>query len=126
MATDMNPLMSLDARYYTDPAIFEIESRDLFASSWQFAGHASQLQRPGDYFTFEMAGESLFCVMDRDGAINAFYNFYQNRANQLVQGSGRVNVLTCLITPGVMTLAASSAPDRTSRLSKDSAARISA
>ena len=71
MATDMNPLLSLDARYYTDPAIFEIESRGLFASSWQFAGHASQLQRPGDYFTFEMAGESLFCVMDRDGAINA-------------------------------------------------------
>ncbi len=38
MATDMNPLLSLDARYYTDPAIFEIESRGLFASSWQFAG----------------------------------------------------------------------------------------
>ena len=89
MATDMNPLLSLDARYYTDPAIFEIESRGLFASSWQFAGHASQLQRPGDYFTFEMAGESLFCVMDRDGAINAFYNVCQHRAHQLVQGSGR-------------------------------------
>ena len=95
MATDMNPLLSLDARYYTDPAIFEIESRGLFASSWQFAGHASQLQRPGDYFTFEMAGESLFCVMDRDGAINAFYNVCQHRAHQLVQGSGRANVLTC-------------------------------
>ena len=95
MATDMNPLLSLDARYYTDPAIFEIESRGLFASSWQFAGHASQLQRPGDFFTFEMAGESLFCVMDRDGAINAFYNVCQHRAHQLVQGSGRANVLTC-------------------------------
>jgi len=78
-----------------DPAIFEIESRGLFASSWQFAGHVSQLQRPGDYFTFEMAGESLFCVMDRDGAINAFYNVCQHRAHQLVQGSGRANVLTC-------------------------------
>ena len=48
MATDMNPLLSLDARYYTDPAIFELESRGLFARSWRFAGHVSQLQNPGD------------------------------------------------------------------------------
>ena len=95
MATDMHPLLSLDARYYTDPAIFELESRGLFACSWQFAGHVSQLQNPGDYFTFEMAGESLFCVMDRDGTINAFYNVCQHRAHQLVQGSGRAAVLTC-------------------------------
>ena len=95
MATDMDHLLSLDARYHADPAIFEIESRGLFASSWQFADHASQLQRPGDYFTFEMVGESLFCVIDRDGAINAFYNVCQHRAHQLVQGSGRINFLTC-------------------------------
>ena len=95
MADDMNPLLSLDARYYTDPKIFDIESSGLFASSWQFAGHASQLQNPGDYFTFEMAGESLFCVLDRDGAINAFYNVCQHRAHQLVEGSGRAPVITC-------------------------------
>ena len=60
MAGEMTPLKSLDARYYTDPEIFAVESNGLLASSWQFAGHASQLQKPGDYFTFEMAGESLF------------------------------------------------------------------
>ena len=48
MATDMTPLLSLDAHYYTDPKIFEVESHGLFARSWQFAGHASQLQKPGD------------------------------------------------------------------------------
>ena len=60
MPNDSGPILSLDARYYTDPAIFEVESRGLLSASWQFAGHASQLQKPGDYFVFDMAGESLF------------------------------------------------------------------
>ena len=89
------PLRSLDARYYTDPGIFEIETRGLFARTWQFAGHASQLEKPGDYFTFEIAGESLFCVMDAEGGINCFYNVCQHRAHQLVKGSGSAKLITC-------------------------------
>ena len=95
MAGDVTPLKSLDARYYTDPEIFAVESNGLLASSWQFAGHASQLQKPGDYFTFEMAGESLFCVMDRNGSINTFYNVCQHRAHQLVSGTGHSKLIAC-------------------------------
>ena len=95
MPQDTRPIHSLAARYYTDPNIFEIETRGLFASCWQFAGHASQLQAPGDYFTFELAGESLFCVMGRDGGISTFYNVCQHRAHQLVSGSGNARMITC-------------------------------
>ena len=39
----------------------------------------------GDYFAFEMAGESLFCIKGRDdGIIRTFYNVCQHRAHQLV------------------------------------------
>ena len=34
------PIKSLDARYYTDPAVFEAEKTGLLARTWQFAGHA--------------------------------------------------------------------------------------
>ena len=54
---------ALDARYYTDPDVFDIEKRGLLAETWQYAGHVSQLEKPGDYFTFEIAGESLFCCL---------------------------------------------------------------
>ena len=37
MAGETTPLKSLDARYYTDPEIFAVESSGLLASSWQFA-----------------------------------------------------------------------------------------
>ena len=66
------PLRSLDARYYTDPAIFAIEKQHLLASTWQFAGHVSQLEKPGDFFTFSVAGENLFCIKGKDGEIRAF------------------------------------------------------
>lgn len=89
------PVRSLAARYYTDPVIFEAECRGLLARTWQFAGHASQLEKPGDYFAFEMAGESLFCIRGRDGEIRTFYNVCQHRAHQLVQGAGSTRVVVC-------------------------------
>lgn len=94
--TDQSGLIrSLDAKYYTDPEIFRAEKHGLLASTWQFAGHQSQLEKPGDYFTFEIAGESLFCVRDKNGEIRAFYNVCQHRAHQLVQGTGHAKVIVC-------------------------------
>jgi phenylpropionate dioxygenase-like ring-hydroxylating dioxygenase large terminal subunit len=86
---------SLDARYYTDPEVFRIEQDGLFTQAWQFAGHASQLEKPGDYFAFEIAGQNLFCIRDRDGEIRAYYNVCQHRAHELVSGSGRAKLIVC-------------------------------
>ena len=95
MNIQQEPVRSLEARYYTDPAIFEAERKGLLARSWQFAGHASQLENPGDYFAFEMADESLFCIKGRDGQIRTFYNVCQHRAHQLVEGEGTTRVVVC-------------------------------
>ena len=86
---------SLDPAFYTDPEHFRRETESLFANTWQFAGHSSQLAEPGDYFSFEIAGDSLFCVMGRDGAIRTFFNVCQHRAHQLVKGSGNARRLVC-------------------------------
>ena len=92
---EAKPVHSLDARYYTSPAVFEAERKGLLARTWQYAGHVSQLENPGDYFTFEIAGESLFCVRGRDGEIRGFYNVCQHRAHQLVEGDGNTKLLVC-------------------------------
>ena len=91
----VSALLSLDARYYTDPQIFKTEQQSVFASTWQFAGHRALLEKTGDYFTFELAGESLFCVLGRDGEIRTFYNVCQHRAHQLVSGTGSSKIITC-------------------------------
>lgn len=89
------PVRTLDARYYTDPAIYWSELQGLLARTWQYAGHASQLQNPGDYFTFEIAGEDLFAILGRDGTARAFYNVCQHRAHRLVDGTGSCRVIVC-------------------------------
>jgi phenylpropionate dioxygenase-like ring-hydroxylating dioxygenase large terminal subunit len=89
------PVHSLEARYYTDPAIFENERRGLLSRTWQYAGHVSQVPSPGDYFTFEIAGEAIFCIRGREGELRSFYNVCQHRAHQLVEGTGTARVLVC-------------------------------
>jgi phenylpropionate dioxygenase-like ring-hydroxylating dioxygenase large terminal subunit len=89
------PTLSLAAKYYTDPEVFKLETNGLLALTWQFAGHASQLKETGAYFTFDMAGESLFCIKGRDGEIRTFYNVCQHRAHQLVSGQGQTRVVVC-------------------------------
>lgn len=89
------PVRSLEARYYTDPAIYEAEKTGLLARTWQFAGHASRLENSGDYFSVELASESLFCVKGQDGVIRTFYNVCQHRAHQIVSGEGTARVIVC-------------------------------
>jgi phenylpropionate dioxygenase-like ring-hydroxylating dioxygenase large terminal subunit len=86
---------ALDAAHYTDPAQFQREQERIFRRTWQYAGHASQLNDAGDYFAFELHGRSLFCVKDQEGTIRAFYNVCRHRAHQLVAGSGNKRVLVC-------------------------------
>lgn len=92
---DTGPVRSLDAKYYTDPKIYELEKAGLLAQTWQFACHASELRNVGDYYTFDLAGESLFSIRGRDGVIRTFYNVCQHRAHQLVEGQGTTRVVVC-------------------------------
>ena len=89
------PIRSLDASYYTDPKIFRLENESLLARTWQFGCHTSDIVDPGDYATFEIAGESLFAIRGDDAEIRVFYNVCQHRAHQLVQGKGNKRVIVC-------------------------------
>jgi phenylpropionate dioxygenase-like ring-hydroxylating dioxygenase large terminal subunit len=88
-------IRSLAGRFYTDPAIFEVERKGVLATTWQFAGHATQVADIGSYFTFDIAGDSLFCIKGRDGEIRTFYNVCQHRAHQLVSGEGTTRSVVC-------------------------------
>lgn len=89
------PIRTLDARYYTDPTVFQLENAGLLAKTWQLGCHTSDLAEVGVYTTFEIAGESLFAIRGRDDKIRVFYNVCQHRAHQLVEGSGRTRVVVC-------------------------------
>ena len=57
MRNDSNePVRSLAPRYYVDPAMFDLERDAVFARTWQFAGYASNVEQPGNYFSLTIAG----------------------------------------------------------------------
>lgn len=95
MDDTVKPVRSLDARYYTDPAVFEMEKQGVLARTWQLAGHVSQIENPGDYFTFDIAGENLFCIRTKQGDIRGYYNVCQHRAHELMQGEGNAKLIVC-------------------------------
>ena len=90
------PLFTLPARWYHDPAIYEAERWGIFAATWQFIGHESDLPAPGDYVGAKIAGFRVFVLRDREGRLKAFHNVCPHRAAPLVgDGKGHCDVLQC-------------------------------
>lgn len=97
------PLLSDPARsrtlpgyLYSDPRVLDEERRRIFYRSWQLAGHVSELTSAGDYVTVDVAGQSVFVIRGKDGALAAFFNVCQHRAHELLAGKGNVkSVIVC-------------------------------
>lgn len=102
MASDLStaprhaPVTGLPAKYFTDPAVFARARERIFFRTWQFACHASQVQNAGEYFAFELCGESLFVMRGRDGVLRAFYNVCRHRGHPLLEdGGGQRAAIVC-------------------------------
>ncbi|MGH9942685.1 MAG: aromatic ring-hydroxylating oxygenase subunit alpha [Pyrinomonadaceae bacterium] len=76
------------ARWYLDPAILDAENRRVFARTWQLVGRAEQVERPGDYFTAEVAGEPVLVVRGADERLRALSNVCRHRAGPVAEGTG--------------------------------------
>src|SRR6185436_13371847 len=48
--------------WYSDARILALERRSVLSRSWQMVGRAEQARKPGQYLTWEIAGESLLAV----------------------------------------------------------------
>ncbi len=68
---------------YHNPELYEEEIREIFMKSWLYVGHQSQIPQRGDYFLFEMAGESVILVRDAEGNINALMNVCRHRGSRI-------------------------------------------
>ena len=90
------PGHSLDRAFYSDAAIFERDRERVFRNHWILAAHVTQFEKPGDYRLFDVAGESIILVRDREEGIRAHYNVCRHRGSRVVlEPSGNVPSLTC-------------------------------
>ncbi len=80
---------ALAARFYTDPAMVEVERREVFSRTWQLAAHGAALGAPGDHVVGEIAGTPLLIVRGEGGVLRAFHNVCRHRAGPLATTSGQ-------------------------------------
>ena len=59
---------------YTSPEIFALEQERLFARTWLFLGHASQVPKAGDFITAEIAGRPLILARGADKSLQVVMN----------------------------------------------------
>lgn len=86
----------LPARCYHDEEIYRFEIEHILKKNWIVVGRWDQVEKPGDYFTTEMFGESIVIVRDANDELHALINVCQHRWSQVVDdGSGNVNMFTC-------------------------------
>jgi phenylpropionate dioxygenase-like ring-hydroxylating dioxygenase large terminal subunit len=90
-----DPVVGLEARYFTDEAVYKRVEENIYYKTWQLAGHASQLRNPGDYFTLSIFDQDIVVLRDKDKSLRALYNVCQHRGHKLVEGSGNKKLLVC-------------------------------
>jgi ethylbenzene dioxygenase alpha subunit len=73
----------LSRRIYWDDLIYRQELEKIFARSWLFLAHESQLPKAGDFLTTYMAEDNVIVVRQKDGSVKAFLNTCPHRGNRL-------------------------------------------
>src|SRR5438270_10011944 len=69
---------------YLSEQLFALERERLFANTWSYLGHASQVPMPGDFLAQEIAGRPLVIVRQPDASIRVLYNRCAHKGTQLV------------------------------------------
>lgn len=67
----------------------------IFARSWQYAGRASQVERPGSYLATDAGGIPVLVTRDAEGELRAFLNVCRHRAAVLAEGCGERATIQC-------------------------------
>jgi len=85
-AVNDQPVWTLPASWYRDPALFERERAAIFARNWSLFTWSERLARPGDWVAGELAGYDILVVRGEDGVARGFHNVCRHRASRLVKG----------------------------------------
>ncbi len=69
---------------YIHPDIFALEQEHFFVNTWNYAGHDSQIPKPGDYLTVTIAGRPLIVVRHTDDSVRVMMNRCAHKGSRLV------------------------------------------
>ena len=81
---------------FVNEDIYHQEQERVFARSWLFVGHESQIPNPGDFFSSRMGEEAVILCRDRKDKIHVFLNSCRHRGMKVCRyDEGNTTVFTC-------------------------------
>lgn len=96
MLDSRQPNHGLPRPFYHDELLYESEMEGIWRRGWLFAGHSCQIPNPGDYFLYNVEGDSVILVRGDDGQVNALFNVCRHRGNLICQQeTGSVRRFVC-------------------------------
>ncbi len=81
---DLGKPLTYGTEAFLSPDYAKDEPDMLWAKVWQMAGRLEDIPEPGDFITYEIAGESIIIIRKDAATINAFYNVCPHRGRQLI------------------------------------------
>jgi phenylpropionate dioxygenase-like ring-hydroxylating dioxygenase large terminal subunit len=95
---DYRPGHALPRAFYKDPAIFPLDMHRFVLAHWHCVGHSSMAPEPNDFFTVDVAGESVIVARGKDGHLRALLNVCRHRGSRVCtesHGRARGGVFIC-------------------------------
>ena len=80
---------------YTSEDFLSKELEHIFSKEWVCVGRSSRLAKSGDYLTYELAGQPVVVLRDKDNALRAFSNVCLHRMSTLLEGEGNRRTIVC-------------------------------
>ena len=81
---------------YSDPDVYRLELERVFARSWLFVAHESELRAAGDFVVREMGEESVIVGRGDDETVRVFLNSCRHRGMRLAcEDYGSVDMWRC-------------------------------
>ena len=96
MIAARRPGWSLEQAFYNDDEVFREDIERVFRKNWLCAGHIGRIPKPGDYFTFEVAEDSIIVIRGDRGEVHALYNTCRHRGSRIcLEQFGHTRALVC-------------------------------
>jgi Rieske 2Fe-2S family protein len=90
------PGFALDNMFYDDPDIYRRDLERIYLRAWLYAGHQSEIPNRGDYFVYQLAGESVIVVRADDDVVHALLNVCRHRGSNVCwEKHGNSRRFTC-------------------------------
>jgi p-cumate 2,3-dioxygenase subunit alpha len=91
-----NGLFRVHRSVFTSDEIFKREQEEIFAKSWLYVGHESEIPNPFDFQTRRVGGRTVIYTRDKAGEVQVMLNSCRHRGAEVCrERRGNRRVFTC-------------------------------